>query len=86
MLTYMTVLRSYSQRLNFRLHGTADIQCVLKILIKTNRYNASCKIIMATKHYVEKSLYENKAIWYKNVLWLLLASATRYCFKLNFTN
>ena len=59
------MLRSYSQRLNFRLHGTVDMHCVLRILIKTNRYNASCKIIMGTKHYVEKSLYENKAIQYK---------------------
>ena len=59
------MLRSYSQRLNFRLHGMVDIQCVLKILIKTNGYNASCKILMGTKHYVEKTLYENKAIRYK---------------------
>ena len=80
------MIRSYSQRLNFRLHGTVDIQCVLTILIKTNGYNASCKIKMGTKHYVEKSLYENKAIRYKNILWLLLASAARYCFKLNFNN
>ena len=59
------MLRSYFQRLNFRLHGTVDIHCVLRILIKTNGYNASCKIIMGTKHYVEKTLYENKAIRYK---------------------
>ena len=59
------MLRSYSQRLNFRLHGTVDIHCILKILIKTNGYNASCKIIMGTKHYVENSLYENKAIRFK---------------------
>ena len=59
------MLRSYSQRLNFRLHGTVDIQCVLRILIKTNRYNASRKIIMGIKHHVEKTLYEKKAIWYK---------------------
>ena len=59
------MLRSYSQRLNFRLHGTVDTHCVLRILSKTNRYNASGKIIMGTKHYVEKSLYENKAIRYK---------------------
>ena len=59
------MLTSYSQRLNFRLHGTVDIQCVLTILIKTNGYNASCKIIMGTKHYEEKTSYENKAIRYE---------------------
>ena len=59
------MIRSYSQRLDFRLHGTVDIHCVLRILIKTNRCNAPCKIIMGTKHYAEKSLYKNKAIQYK---------------------
>ena len=57
------MIRSYSQRLDFRLHGTVDIHCVLRILIKTNEYNASCEITMGTKQHVEKT-YENKAIWY----------------------
>ena len=59
------MLISYSQSLDFRLHGIVDIHCVLRILIKTNGYNASCKIIMGTKYYMEKTLYENKAIQYK---------------------
>lgn len=56
---------SYFQRLNFRLCGTEDTHCALRILVKTNGYNASCKIIMGTKHYAEKSLCKNKAIQYK---------------------
>ena len=59
------MLKSYSQWLNFRLHGTVDIHCVLRILIKTNGYNTSCKTIMGTKHHVEKTLYENEAIRFK---------------------